>query len=350
MKAEGVYMKKCTVIVGLVLALTLSGCKLFNKKEKDNLPKKENYETAVTYEEFNEKSGNIMNYDAGEGEEYNPSFTSTGKFAVEGLESVVEANGKEFSKATSTIDMRQEGKYDSQNDISSVRTHGTSKGVMEKGSGKQEQNVSADFTRVYQALEIEGNKETIAVNEKGKEYYDLGAFDSNKPSSQSMMMLGVPVLLYAFSMMGYSFGDETEKAKYAFYIDNDELCTSTYKTTDTRDLTQVVEGETVKYATITEETEFLFQIKPIKNGEEFKGLTCYMEYNQSKVRTFVTEYEDTSDKATYYPGQVVTEKSDITVACRMEIADVSLTAVNVTALKLMPVDPDSEFNPFSSLN
>ena len=74
------------------------------------------------------------------------------------------------------------------------------------------------------------------------------------------------------------------------------------------------------------------------------------EYNQSKVRTFVTEYEDTSDKATYYPGQVVTEKSDITVACRMEIADVSLTAVNVTALKLMPVDPDSEFNPFSSLN
>lgn len=343
-------MKKSALLMGLVLSLSMSGCNLFNKDNK-NLPKKQDYSTEVTYEVFDEKFDGVLDGDlVPEGEE-NPSLTSDGRLAVNATGTFKDVDGKQISKSTNNIELNEIVKYDGKNDIAQVRTYGGSNAKEEKGSGVQKQEASADYTRTFQAMGEGEEKQTISVNEKAKEYYVLGAYTSNEPSDKCMDMLALPSLLLAFGMMGYQYGDETEKAKWHFYVDDDNLFTVTYHEEKTSDSTQYVDGEEVKYATKATSIDYFFQFETLFKGEEFNGLTCYFEATDKKSMTYVTEYEDTSDKITYLAGQVVEEETVATDVCKITLSEVKLSAIDVIAYTSKPAsqDPDKEYSMSSIL-
>lgn len=339
------FMKKSVLIAGLVLSLALSGCNLFKKKDNRDLPKKQNYATEVAYAEYDEK------FDAATGDELlvpegeNACMDLDGQIKVNNTESITKADGKKFMEATQNIEYNQKSEYDGVTDVAKVRTYGSSSGKQTEGSGSQEAKGSADYTRIYQAMEIEGEKKTIGVNEKDKEYVVVGKYSSTSPDDKLMEVLALPLLYYAFGIWGYESGDEAEKAKWHFYIDNDVLFTTTYETEEKKDLTKLVESETVKYAEQTEYTNMLMQIKVERKDEKAVGFDVYFELTERKTVNYLTAHAD-SDGNVFAPGYVHLEENNLTAAGKIKLADISLQPVDVSTYTLVEKDADEAYKIF----
>ena len=157
-------MKKYSLILGLVLSLSLTGCN-FNK-----LPRKQKYKNEVTHAEFDEAFEKALGDDSELfPEDEQPDLKSIAKITSNTTRLWKDSAGSQLGKGTGKVEFTQEGQYDGETNVSKVKNKGTSTTKITLGEATTDQKETADYTRLYQVQEVEGSNKTISVNDKAKE-------------------------------------------------------------------------------------------------------------------------------------------------------------------------------------
>lgn len=334
-------MKKYSLIIGLILSLTLTGCK------GSGIPKKEKYSNEVEYAEFNEGMDKLLGDDSeivpsGHDEE-EPSIKVNGKITSDTKQDLKDGTGAQRGKMSSHIELTQNSQFDGANNISKVQTKGSSKTEYTLDGEGDKEEAKADFTRVYQVMGEGETAKNISVNQKDKEYYLAG----DDPSAQIASFLVLPLFFYGLGTAGWDTKSADEKAKWHFYIDKEVLFTATYTTSSKKELSGMVGSEYAKYADKEDSEDILIQFKVIKKKDALQALTVYFEMSGTETTTYVADYQESSDEIAFHNGDVFKEDTAVIIACRLELAKVTLSPVDVSSYTLKDVDEEAKLNPLA---
>ena len=330
-------MKKKFFVAGLVLSLSLVGC----CGDEDDIPTKGKYSNEVTYEVFDSKLEEILGNDAltfG-----SDPFVSKSRIAYNASQLLVDENGDKAGSASAKYNYTYNGKFDATNGVSRLTTEGSSKTVMTLNGETTKATDSASFTRTYQAYTDTSNEEpaekVISVNKKDKEYYIVGDYDDQGPAAQLVEPLALPILFYAFGTANYEDKSQAEKDKWKFYVDGG-LFTAVYTETKNQEKTHYVDGQDVKYADYESTEVDLIQFRGKNVEGKVTNLSVYFEMVTNKQTSFVSTYED--DGFVFTAGQVLTEKSKMSIGVKITAKDVTLTAVDISDYELKETDTEKE--------
>ena len=324
-------MKNKFFIAGLVLPILLTGC--WNKD--DGIPTKSKYSHEVTYAEFNEKIDNVFSADFMDGAF---SFVSKSRITLQVKMKLVDEDNTKVGNATSKARYDYVSKYDSDNDLAYTSVSGSRETIINVNGERQSDSDKANFSRSYQSTGGE-NPQTVSVNQKAEEVYFLGDYEDNKPVSQTVKTLALPILFIAFGTMNFDTKTQEEKDKWKFYIDSG-VFTAVYTTDSNESKTHLVGEQDVKYADVTTVEQYIFQVQGKKTENQVNYLACYFEIKENKSTTYVTDYED--DDFTFLAGQTLTQKSATTIGVRLTASNVTLSRVDLTGYHIVDVDEEAQ--------
>ena len=337
-------MKKTFLLTSLVFSLLLTGC--FGKDE--GVPTKTKYSHEVTYQVFKEKMdsdlGEAMNLDAG------VSYTAISKLTNNTKIDLFDKDAVKIGNLNSNISYDYNGKYDSNNDISVLSVSGSKKAVTVLNGEKNSDSDKAKFNRVYQPStdhQSEEEKKTISVNRKAKEYYVMGEYDSNEPAAQPVKLLALPILFFAFGTANFDSKSDEEKAKWKFYIDSG-VYTAVFTEKTTKTESEYVDDHDVEYATVEKTERDLIQLKGKKANGKMDYLSCYFEMVSDETTNYLADHVE--DDFTFTAGQKLVQKSSLSIGMRMDAANVSLTAIDLTDYTLKETDTESEEHDIFNFN
>ena len=251
---------------------------------------------------------------------------------------LVDENNAKIGNATSKANYEYSGKYDNNNDVSFVSTVGTKETNIVLNGEKQSDKDSANFSRQYQSTGGEETK-TVSINQKAKEVYFLGAYDDNEPASQPVKVLALPILFFAFGTMNFDSKTPEEKAKWKFYIDSG-VYTAVFTENTSKEKTQYIDGQDVKYADETKQEIDLIQIKGKKNGDKLDYLSVYFEMKSDASTTYVSDYDD--DGFVFEAGQTLSQKATTSIGTKITSSNVTLEKIDLTGYHVKDVDEESE--------
>ena len=329
-------MKNKFLLTSLVFSLLLTGC--FGKDE--GVPTKTKYSNEVTYEVFKEKLdntlGDAMNLDAG------VSYTAISKLTNNTKINLFDKDDVEVGNLNSKIAYDYNGKYDNDTDVSVLSVSGSRKTVSVINGEKNSDSDKANFSRVYQPSidhQSEAEKKTISVNRRDKEYYVMGEYSSNEPAGQPVKLFALPILFFAFGTANFDSKSDDEKAKWKFYIDSG-VYTAVYTNETSETKTEYVDDHNVEYATVEKSERDLIQLKGKKANGKMDNLSCYFEMVSNETTNYLVDHVD--DDFQFTAGQKLVEKSSLSIGLKMDAANVSLTAIDLTDYTLKETDTESE--------
>ena len=328
-------MKNKFFLAGLTISLLLASC----CSKGDGIPTKAKYSHEVTFSEFDEKLDNLFGDDFSI--DTDVSFVSNSRIVFDTYLNLFDEDNTNIGTAHSRAKCNYSGKYDGKTDVSYVATTGSEETVIDYNGEKTSEKDKGSFARKYQSFEDEssGETKTVSVNNKNKEYYIVGKYDDNEPALQAMKVIALPLLFYGLGTMNFETQSQASKDKWKFYIDKG-IFTAVYSEITTREKSEYIDGESVKYADVEKEEVNLVQFQGKKSKDKLESISCYFEMISTEKTSFVATHED--DGVVFTAGQTLMQNSSSIFGIKVTVKDVSLTPVDLSGYTDKETDEESE--------